>query len=255
LNIKKKLVIFTDLDGTLLNDEYHYQEVAEIVQFLLSLGASIVFASSKTEQEIIFYRDKLNNKEPFIVENGSAIIIPDNFFGVDFEFSKKICGYSVIELGTPYEVIREKLCVVKRHTNAEIVGFGDMTVAEVSKDSGLPMHLARLAKKRAYSEPFKILSGNEQTVLTAIADQGLCYTKGGRYFHALGCCDKGKATETLKKLYLKDNSKVFTVGVGNSENDLSMLQKTDISFFIEETSEIRDVWKRIKQLAQRYCVS
>jgi mannosyl-3-phosphoglycerate phosphatase len=76
---------------------------------------------------------------------------------------------------------------VKNQTGTEIVGFGDLTVEQVAEDTGLPVDLAALAKKREYSEPFKILKGDEAQVLKALESSGLSYTRGGRYLTALGC--------------------------------------------------------------------
>ena len=145
-------------------------------------------------------------------------------------------GYNIIELGTAYGIIREKLDVVKKRTGANIVGFADMTAQEIAKDSGLPIDLAQLAKKREYSEPLKILSGVESEVLEAIREEGLCYTYGGRYLTALGNCDKGKATSILKNLYLQQFKKIFCIGVGDSANDLTMLKNVDKPFFVKKTA-------------------
>jgi mannosyl-3-phosphoglycerate phosphatase len=248
---KRKLIIFADLDGTLLDKSYHFSETEEIIQSLVSLKASIVFASSKTRNEVMFYRGKLKVQDPFIVENGSAIFIPKNYFRVDDGSSRRELGYKIIELGPSYEIIRKKLRKVKLQTNAEIVGFGDMTIEELAKDSGLPLYLARLAKKRQYSEPLKIISGDEQQVFQAIKHEGLCYTKGGRYIHVLGCCDKGKAVTKLQALFQREYGKVYSIGVGNSENDLPMLRAVDAPFFINNTDEISVVWNRIKSIAEK----
>ena len=139
---------------------------------------------------------------------------------------------------------------MRNRTGANIVGFGDMTAEEIAKDSGLPLYLAQLAKKREYSEPFKILDGREKEVLDAISDEGLCYTRGGRYLHALGNCDKGKATSILKNLYLQQFKRIFSIGVGDSANDLTMLKIVDKPFFVNKTADKKAVWKEIESIAR-----
>ena len=245
-----KTIVFADLDGSLLNDKYEYDQIEPIIHQLLSLNVSIVFASSKTRNEIDFYRNKWLITDPFIIENGSAILIPENYFGIHYEFTRRVKGYNIIELGTEYCNIREKLEVVKNRTGANIVGFGDMTTEELAKDSGLPLYLAQLAKKREYSEPFKILDGSEKEVLDAISDEDLCYTRGGRYLHALGNCDKGKATSILKNLYLQQFKRSLSIGVGDSANDLTMLKIVDKPFFINKTADKKTVWKEIESIAR-----
>ena len=143
-----KIIVFADLDGSLLNDKYEYDQIEPIIHQLQSLNLSIVLASSKTKNEIEFYRNKWQITDPFIVENGSAILIPQTYFALNYEFTKEFNGYNIIELGTPSTAyIREKLELVRNRTGAKIIGFGDMTKEEIAKDSGLPLSLAQLAKK------------------------------------------------------------------------------------------------------------
>jgi mannosyl-3-phosphoglycerate phosphatase len=245
-----KTIVFADLDGSLLNDKYEYDQIEPIIHQLLSLNVSIVFASSKTRNEIDFYRNKWQITDPFIIENGSAILIPENYFGIHYEFTRRVQGYNIIVLGTAYCIIREKLDFVRNRIGANIIGFGDMTAEEIARDSGVPFYLAQLAKKREYSEPFKILDGSEKEVLDAIRDEGLCYTMGGRYLHALGNCDKGKATSILKNLYLKQFKTIFSIGVGDSANDLTMLKIVDKPFFVNKTADKEAVWKEIESIAR-----
>jgi mannosyl-3-phosphoglycerate phosphatase len=252
LSSKNKIVIFSDLDGSLLSDKYESAEIEPILRRLLSLDVSIVLASSKTRAEIDFYRQKWPIRDPFVAENGSVIIVPKNYFTVDYEFLNHQ-NVDIIELGTPYSIIREKLADVKKQTGAEIVGFGDMTVEDVAQDSSLPLYLAELAKKREYSEPFKILNGNVSQVLQAVINSGLSYVKGGRYLTAMGDCDKGKAVSILKNLYLEQFKTVLTVGVGDSDNDLSMLATVDKPFFVRNPSMIKSVWEEIMCLVEFSC--
>jgi mannosyl-3-phosphoglycerate phosphatase len=245
-----KIVLFADLDGSLLNDKYEYTEIEPIVRQLLSLNVSIVFASSKTRSEIDYYRKKWQISDPFIIENGSAIVIPENYFNISYECTKQTLGYKIIELGTAYRIIREKIVAVKNRTGANIVGFGDMTEEEIAKDSGLPLYLAKLAKKREYSEPFKVLDGHEKEVLEAINDEGLCHTVGGRYLHILGNCDKGKATSILKKLFWLQYGRIISIGVGDSPNDLEMLKIVDKPFYVTKSADKKAIWKEIELIAQ-----
>jgi mannosyl-3-phosphoglycerate phosphatase len=75
LNSKQKIVVFSDLDGTLLNAAYESTETEPILQSLLNFGVSVVLASSKTRAEIAYYRKKWHITDPYIAENGSDITI------------------------------------------------------------------------------------------------------------------------------------------------------------------------------------
>lgn len=248
-----KIVIFSDLDGTLLDKKYDYQRSKPIIGQLLFLNVSIVLCSSKTKAEIEFYRKELGIDDPFISENGSAIFIPRGYFQFDYPFTRQTQEYNVVELGTTYSVAREKLGKVKRSSAAKIIGFGDMTKEELAEDSGLPLALARLAKRRQYDEPFRIMEGNENEVLDSIVAEGLRYAKGGTYIHIMGNSDKGKAAAILKGLYARGFSELVTFGLGDSPNDLSMLEVVDVPILVRETScetKFCVVWK---ELFNRIC--
>ncbi len=247
-NKATKIVLFADLDGTLLDEKYSYQNVQPVIDQLLTLNTAIVFCSSKTRAEIEFYRRKMSISDPFISENGSAIFIPRGYFQFDHSFTRQTHKYDVIELGTAYSNVREILNKVKARSAAKIIGFGDMTETEIAKDSGLPLRLARLAKRREYDEPFHIIEGEEKTVLNTIIEKGFCYTKGERYFHMLGNTDKGKAAAILKSLYVKRFRKLITYGIGDSSSDLSMLEVVDRPIFVSKTSREHNretTWKNL----------
>jgi mannosyl-3-phosphoglycerate phosphatase len=121
-----------------------------------------------------------------------------------------------------------------------------MTLAELSYDTGLPLDLARLAKKREHGEPFRILEGNRMHILSAIKQEGLCLTRGGRYFHLTDGCDKGKAVKVLKTLYSEMFGKVLTYAVGDGPNDYPMLKAVDNPFIIKKSPTSRlNAWRGI----------
>ena len=234
--MKTKSVIFADLDGTFLDDKYEYSEIKPIVNQLSALGSSVVFCSSKTRNEIEFYRKTVGINEPFVAENGAAIFVPKSYFPFNYACAKTPF-YNIIRLGASYGMLREKLGEIKKKTAATIVGFGDMNLEELAYDTGLPIHLAILAQNREHDEPFRIIEGNKSDVLKAIKYEGLRCTQGGRYFHLTGNNDKGKAINILKNLYGQMFGNVETFGIGDGPNDLSMLKAVDKPFFINKKSQ------------------
>ena len=70
----EKIVIFTDLDGTLLHNEtFKFENIRQYIQNLLSKNISIIPNSSKTKAEILNFCHELKAELPFIAENGAAI--------------------------------------------------------------------------------------------------------------------------------------------------------------------------------------
>ena len=69
-----KVLIFTDLDGSLLHrDTFKFDEIKDYLNRLISKGIFIIPNTSKTEEEILQFNYELGSNLPFISENGSAI--------------------------------------------------------------------------------------------------------------------------------------------------------------------------------------
>ena len=69
-----QIIIFTDLDGTLLDTKtFKFDQISQYVKHLISIGVIIIPNSSKTEDEILDFIDELGINLSFISENGSAI--------------------------------------------------------------------------------------------------------------------------------------------------------------------------------------
>ena len=75
-----KLVIFSDMDGTLLDSKYSFRDAEKALDLIKKKKVPLILSSSKTRAELELYRKKMRNRHPFIVENGGAIFIPKNYF-------------------------------------------------------------------------------------------------------------------------------------------------------------------------------
>lgn len=232
-----RLVLFTDLDGTLLDhDTYSFGPAREALAALESESVPVVFTTSKTRAEIEKWRRLTGNTDPFISENGGAIFVPEGYFGGDFVYDRKEDGYLVIELGAPHREVVRALEDIRRGTGIEIRGVSDMGVEEVMELTGLGEEDAGLVREREYGEPFVVGGGSEaeETVVGEIEKRGLTHTQGGRFHHILGRSDKGKAVSILKGLYVREWGVVETAGIGDSLNDLSMLKAVDIPILVRK---------------------
>lgn len=240
-----KLVIFSDLDGTLLDRAtYSYDKALPTVECLREQGIPIVFCSAKTRVEQEVYRQELKVFHPFIVENGGAIFIPTNYFPFFFDFHKTIQDFSVIEFGTPYEKIRESLDKVRQEEKLHFRGYADMSIKEIADETGLDEKSAELARRREYTETiiFEAAGEEVESALKKIKQAGLDYAHGGRFYEVMMGNDKGKATAVLIGLYRRLWDAVSTMGVGDSLNDLPMLSAVDNPVLVQKPEGI---WEEI----------
>ena len=232
-----KPVIFTDLDGTLLDLEtYSYDRALPSIEYLRSRDVPIIFCSVKTKAEQEVYRKELQINDPFIVENGGAIFISRGYFPFDFEYHKVKDGYLVIELGIPYHRIREVLAQIRDDTGVNFRGFGDMSAEEVASLTGLDLEAAQRAKAREYDETvtLEVTPHELNRFLDALKKTGLNYTSGSRYCDVTGSNDKGKATTILIDLFNRKSGKIRTIAIGDSPNDLPMLSAVDIPVLVQK---------------------
>lgn len=235
-------VIFTDMDGTLVDhDTYSYDAAQPALTALKERNIPLIFCTSKTRAELEEYIEELDVHHPFISENGGAIFIPADYFDFDYSYTIKLGSYKVIELGIRYEFLRDVLAEIRNSTSMNIIGFGDMSDEEVSEDTGLPLESAKLAKQREYDEAFKLLDEDRAEELkNLIISYGLNFTRGGRYWHLMGNNDKGKAVHQLMEIFRKSDPDAVSVGLGDSQNDLPMLQAVDIPYLVQKPGEIHD---------------
>ncbi|MGB9835454.1 MAG: HAD-IIB family hydrolase [Candidatus Saccharicenans sp.] len=154
------LVVFTDLDATLLEQgTYSFLEAWPALKRLKKLKIPVIMTTSKTRAETEAMARKLRLNHPFIVENGGAVIIPKGYFASSYF---KILGlrpisrdrYEVIPLGTPYRKLRKALARLGKKISIRLVGFGDLTADQIAALTGLKKNEARLAGQREFDEPF-----------------------------------------------------------------------------------------------------
>ena len=241
-------IVFTDLDGTLLDHStYSYSKAEKALRSLREKGIHLVLCSSKSRDEIKIYRDKLSNDEPFILENGGAIYIPEEY-GLKCEFDRTDNGFLVVEIGSEYKVLKNAFEEIKRKTGINAKCIAEFTVDEIAELTGLSREEASLAQHKEYSLPF-IIGGSEEDV-TKIQDEislsGFNYTEGARFAYLMGGNDKGKAVNILVGIFRKNypDAKILTVGLGDSLNDLSMLKVVDKKFLVKK--ELGNYEERIK---------
>lgn len=234
------LVIFTDLDGTLLDGAtYRYDAARPTLQRLKKIRVPLVFCTSKTRAEVEPLRRTLDNDHPFIIENGGALYVPEGYFTQAPMDMVRRPPYGVIEFGTPYESLRLALRNIEQEVGIGLRGFGDMTPREVAVLTGLSETEAALARNREYDEPFVPDSTNGEVLerLQAAAGSiGLTVVSGGRFCHLMGGTDKGKACRVLRSMFEKEHGPVTTAAFGDGLNDLPMLQVVDYPFLVERAS-------------------
>ncbi len=231
----EELIIYSDLDGTLLDVKYSFHDALPALQEVKRKDIPLIFCTSKTRSEILYCQGEMDVEGPFISENGGAVFIPEGYFR-DVEFDGMIEGYGVIELGTRYEKLRRILGEIKLECECEIRGFGDLSVEDLMEISGLDRRSAELSKRREYDEPFLMECSVEERerVIELIREKGLGYTRGGLFSHLMGDNDKGRAVNILTETFRRNGFRGRTVGLGDSCNDFPLLDNVDVPVLVRK---------------------
>lgn len=229
-----QVIIFTDLDGSLLNHEdYSFAAARPSVERIIRAGIPLIISTSKTRSEVELLQRDMGIREPFIVENGAGIFIPCGYRDWIVENGERKGDYTLIRIGTTYSTVRN--FVKKIGARFEIRGFGDMAPAEIAERTGLPIERAALAKAREFTEPFIMEQPDDIGLLSDLAaGKGFKVTRGGRFHHLMGMeQDKGKAVRIVCDIFRRSSGMELTaIGLGDSENDLAMLEQVDIPVLI-----------------------
>jgi mannosyl-3-phosphoglycerate phosphatase len=229
-------VIFTDLDGTLLDhDTYSWTAAVPGMELLRQAHLPLVFCSAKTRLEQQVYRQALHVHDPFIVENGGAILIEPNYFLHPPTQAKARDGLLTLELGRPRATIRRAVRRARTELGLEWQGYGDLRPIEIASLTGLDLAAARRARKREYEETIvtPLHPSQRQRISAWLAKQGLHLTRGAR-FHAVSAGnDKGRAVRTLMELYRAEHPGIRAVGIGDSWNDRSLLESVDLPLLVQ----------------------
>ena len=246
------IIIFTDLDGTLLDhNSYGWQKAEPALRLCRERRIPLIPVSSKTRAEIRALQQELGLSSPFISENGGGIFFPKE--GEYPHPSDAILSHGVRKwsMGPAYGFLVKALKEIRDELGWKIRGFSEMTPEEISSITGLGLASARLASQREYDEPFVLMEegGCDMDALNhAASKKGLRITKGGRFYHLHGKSDKGEAMGRLVAWYRTYHPSLLTIALGDSPVDFSMLERADYPVLIRSSNQYPELQKMIPRL-------
>lgn len=217
MELRNSLVVYTDLDGTLLDHEtYSWQPARPALTRLAERGVPVVLASSKTAREISKLQRALGLEAfPAIVENGAGVLYP---------------GTSERGSGADYAALREVLADISTDLRSCFEGFGDMDTETLMRITGLPRADAILAQDRQYSEP-GLWSGTDvkrATFVAALSTSGVTAREGGRFM----TLSFGKTKrDRMDEINLHFGAQT-TIALGDAPNDIEMLDHATVGVIV-----------------------
>ncbi len=235
-----KPIIFSDIDGTFLNyDDYNFNSLNNYISDIKT-KCHIIFTSSKTFNEIKDLNKKLNIDYPFIVENGACIFFPKSYFkfihlNSNFFSYKGYKGHLIKDVN----LVDIKKLINPLKTFFKFNYLSKINTIELSKITGLKVSETKNAKKRMFTDPIYWMDSEKKKKKfeNEINLMGLKIEFGGRFMHVSQNFNKGMAVKQfLKIINIKNN--FITISLGDSQNDLSMLNLTDYSCVIKSKKKL-----------------
>ena len=229
-----KLVVFTDLDGCLLNkSDYDWSAAEPVLRKLSQLSIPVVLNSSKTAAEMTELATDLRiDGTPFISENGGVIRWND--------LSTDICDSIEQIVGIPRGQILSILGSL--NTRFRFRTFSDLGIRGVVEHTGLSEEKAARARDRQSTEPllWDDTAANLVTFQKTLSQHDLTLTKGGRFWHVAGSNTKGLAMEQVVKRYRKTYYPrlIVSAAIGDSPIDQSMLNVADYPIGIPDGASL-----------------
>ncbi|WP_192034865.1 HAD-IIB family hydrolase [Halomonas sp. YLGW01] len=231
-------LVFTDLDGTLLDhDSYEWQPAAPWLERLRHVGVTVIPVTSKTRAELMPLRQELGLRDtPFIAENGAVIGLPQAWQHARLDRDPThVDGLAIKTPGIDIGFLRTRLGVLRDRLGVRFRGMGEMPIDDIIALTGLSEHRARLARVREGCEPL-IWDDSEAALADfrqALEADGLCLMRGGRFWHAMGRLDKGDGVRWLVERYRALRGRLpETLGLGDGPNDVPLLEAVDRAVLI-----------------------
>ena len=228
----KQVIIFTDLDGSLLDKEtFNFDLIKNYINELISSGIIIIPNSSKTKAELLNFNKENNLNLCFISENGS------NIHGLNLLNDKLPINISLSRSKNDIYKIFDKS--LSHNFKQKITFILDLNIEDQAKILGLPLDKIILAMERKHSIPI-LFSGNEiekNKFIKNIEDIGLSVQTGGRIMNICDNVNKSKAMlKTLELISKKIDDDIITIGVGDNHNDIEMLKNTNYPCLVKNSN-------------------
>jgi len=215
-------IIFTDLDGTLLDHaDYGYEAARPALERLRERGIPLVLCSSKTAAEILALREDPDLRDcAAIVENGGGILR---------------AGEQRPDPPPTHARLLQRLGDLPPALRDGFSGFSSWTHRTLVERTGLDPASARRAARRDYSEPGLWLGDDagKRRFIGELGRLGIHAQQGGRFLTLGFTASKaGRMREMIAAYRGSRGGPVTSIALGDAPNDIEMLESADLGIVL-----------------------
>ncbi len=233
-DLQQPLIVFTDVEGTLLDSHTQsWQPASAWLQRLKEHAVPVVLCSSKTAAEMMLLQKELGlGAQPIIAENGAVIQLAGAW--EDDE------AFPRLMTGSPHEEIQHVLQQLREDDGYKFTTFSDVSAQEIAEWTGMNLRHAELARLHEASETliWRDSDENMRAFTEALASLGLQFVQGARFWHVLDeRGGKAQAVSWLMGRYQqKEGFRRLSIGLGDGPNDAPLLDSTDYAVVVKGLS-------------------
>ena len=229
-------VVFSDVDGTLLDEHGRVPQTWWQVRQAIS-DALVVLTSSRTVEELLDIQQLLGIEGPFIAENGAMVVLTndwlDNSQGTVISVGNRMLR--LLPIGTPVQQLHSIVKGAAAASGVTIETHRDVCTADVPGATPSRYSVAAQALARSYSMLLRIGGPAEARLrfFATLTGAGLTVSHGGRWHVVQGGSSKGIAARAFLHLVRRRiPHDLCVIGVGDAQNDRSLLEEVDLAFVL-----------------------
>ncbi len=243
----RALLIATDIDGTLIDDDAQLPFPAEAWRREIETlgarvsGCTLAFASSRTLGELVVLQRALGVRGPCIAEDGALLAIDHDASSCDTpglaaHDREQTFGRRTMRIWQRSQSAAQLRAIVRDVDAAQRADAScldrDALSARGLRSTGAIRRALHARHHSLLLDPTRLSKDDTQTMRRAAAARGLHLRRGGRWLTLAGAADKGTALSLLRHLETVCGVSPIIVAIGNEENDVSLLEKADLAFVI-----------------------
>jgi len=212
-----RAVVFTSVDGTLLDSEtFDPGPNRAIVQRLHEAGVPVIPVSVMTLDEVEPIAAELGLRRAMVIEAGGAI-------------ARYVDGaWEVEPCGPPADALLDVVRDIEERSGADLIVYSVLPEQQARTISGLSGEMLLRSTRRQFSEPFLIERGDLLDVAEAASSIGFSVRRGPRFLHLCRECDEGEAFTRLRDELRCE----VAIGIGGSPIDAEFLSRADIPIIV-----------------------